>query len=58
MGDYCRGYYVAMNAIRMFSRPLVETMGPYGEVLQAFLVLTAIWHVLYFFYKRKIFFKV
>jgi hypothetical protein len=41
-----------------FSRPLVEAMGPYGEVFQAFLVLAVIWYVLCFFYKRKIFFKV
>jgi len=46
------------NAIMTFSRPLVEAMGPYGAVLQALLVLAAIWYVLYFFYRRKIFFKV
>jgi len=33
-------------------------MGLYGTVLQAFLVLGVIWYILYFFYKRKIFFKV
>ena len=46
------------NAVLTFSRPLVEAMGAYGTVLQAFLVLGVIWCILYFFYRRKIFFKV
>lgn len=46
------------SSILVFSQPLVEAWGAYGEVFQAFLVLGAIWYVLYFFYKHKIFFKV
>jgi predicted acyltransferase len=46
------------NAILAFSKPLVSAMGAWGSVLQACLVLGAIWYVLYFFYRKKIFFKV
>lgn len=46
------------NSIFVFSRPVVEALGAYGNVLQACLVLGAQWYVLYFFYKHKIFFKV
>jgi predicted acyltransferase len=46
------------NAILAFSKPLVEVMGAWGSVLQACLVLGAIWYVLFFFYRKKIFFKV
>lgn len=46
------------NSILVFTRPLIEALGAYGHVVQAFLVLGAQWYVLYFFYKHKIFFKV
>jgi len=46
------------NAVLAFSKPLVTAMGPWGTVLQAFLVLGAIWYILYFCYRKKVFFKV
>ncbi len=46
------------NAVLVFSRYAVENMGPYGEVLQALLVLGVIWYIFYFLYKKKVFFKV
>lgn len=46
------------RSILVFSRPVVESMGKYGDVLQAFLVLGAIWYIFYFCYKKKVFFKV
>ena len=46
------------RSILVFSSPLVESLGPYGAVLQAFLVLAAQWYIFYFFYKKGVFFKV
>jgi len=46
------------HAVLAFSRPLVKALGAWGTVLQAFLVLGVVWYILYFFYKKKIFFKV
>ncbi len=46
------------SSILVFTRPVIEALGAYGSVLQALLVLSAQWYVLYFFYKHKIFFKV
>ena len=46
------------DSVMAFIRPLVEAMGPWGSVLHSLLSLAVIWYVLYFFYKRKIFFKV
>jgi len=46
------------DGVMAFIRPLVEAMGPWGEVLHSMLSLAVIWYVLYFFYRRKIFFKV
>ncbi len=46
------------NSVFIFSRPVVEWMGIYGSVLQALLVLGVQWYIFYFFYKKKVFFKV
>lgn len=46
------------SSILVFTKPLIDAMVAYGNVLQALLVLGAQWYVLYFFYKHKIFFKV
>ncbi len=46
------------DGVMAFIRPLVEAMGPWGSVLHSLLSLAVIWYVLYFFYRRKIFFKV
>ena len=46
------------NAILVFSKPLVTALGPWGSVLQACLVLGAIWYILFFFYGKRIFFKI
>ncbi|MBZ0256450.1 DUF5009 domain-containing protein [bacterium] len=46
------------NSIMVFSRPAVEALGIYGDVLQAFLVLGAQWYIFYFCYQKKVFFKV
>ncbi|MCB1120286.1 MAG: DUF5009 domain-containing protein [Verrucomicrobiae bacterium] len=46
------------KSVLVFSGSLVEAMGAYGDVLQALLVLAVQWYVLYFCYKKKVFFKV
>lgn len=46
------------DSVIAFIRPLVEALGSWGSVLHSLLSLALIWYVLYFFYKRKIFFKV
>jgi len=46
------------DAVMVFIRPLVTSLGPWGEVLHSLLSLAVIWYVLYFFYKRKVFIKV
>ncbi|MDP8244016.1 MAG: DUF5009 domain-containing protein [Candidatus Hinthialibacter antarcticus] len=46
------------NSIMVFSRPVIDALGIYGDVLQAFLVLAAQWYIFYFFYQKKVFFKV
>lgn len=46
------------DAVMVFVRPIVEATGPYGVVMHSLLSLLVIWYVLYFFYKRRIFFKV
>ena len=46
------------NSILVFTKHGVEMLGVYGIVMQALLVLLAQWYILYFFYKRNIFFKV
>lgn len=45
------------GSILVFTKPAIEAMGAYGNVVQALLVLGAQWYILYFFYKHKIFFK-
>lgn len=45
------------SSILVFTKPAIEALGAYGTVLQAVLTLGAQWYILYFFYKRKIFFK-
>ena len=46
------------RSILVFSKGIVESLGAHGEVLQALLVLAAQWYLFYFFYKKKVFFKV
>lgn len=46
------------DSVMAFIRPLVEALGPWGEVLHSLLSLAVIWYVLQFFYKRRIFIKV
>lgn len=46
------------RSILVFSSPVVESLGPYGTVLQAILVLAAQWYIFYFCYKKGVFFKV
>jgi predicted acyltransferase len=46
------------KSILVFTSSPVEFLGAYGEVLQALLVLAAMWYLFYFFYKKKVFFKV
>ncbi len=46
------------NALLAFTHPMVEEYVVWGEIVQAFLVLGVQWYVLYFFYKKRIFFKV
>lgn len=46
------------KAIMAFLRTPITAMGTLGTIVQACLVLAVQWYVLYFFYKRKIFFKV
>jgi predicted acyltransferase len=48
----------AANTIQNFLGPLLQPLGPYGSVAKALLVLAIFWYILYFCYKRKIFFKV
>jgi predicted acyltransferase len=48
----------AKNVLQNFLGPLLNSLGPYGSVLKALLVLAIFWYILYFFYKRKIFFKI
>lgn len=46
------------NAIMAFLRTPITAMGTFGIIVEACLVLAVQWYVLYFFYRRKIFFKV
>ena len=46
------------RSILVFTSSMIGTLGIYGEVLQALLVLAAQWYVFYFCYKKQVFFKV
>lgn len=46
------------DAVMVFIRSFIEAMGAYGTVLQALIVLFIQWYIFYFFYKKKVFFKV
>ena len=46
------------RSIFVFSRPVADAVGIYGDVFHAFLVLGAQWYIFYFCYKKKVFFKV
>lgn len=45
------------RSLLVFTDPIVTRLGAYGDVFQAMMVLLAQWYILYFCYKKRVFFK-
>ncbi|MCE5270959.1 DUF5009 domain-containing protein, partial [bacterium] len=66
VGMNCITIYMVVSFLRgevndwigVFTKGILEPLGPAGVIVQSCLVLAAFWYMLYWMYKRGIFLKV